>query len=186
MASRDDTEGTRQMSAISCAPWPRHGVGQIYHPMGTRRTSMALGPSAPNSPDHPFGLFILLLLILILTLIPFSFRSHHTSPSIIVIHTMDTAKPRSSRRLFPTAPSTDPDDPTRLTLPSDCELVAGTFVVFKWQDHYCMLQVNVTLYCWGRRRSGAIEHVLDKYGLTHSPQLYRINSSSSVTRSGAG
>lgn len=39
-----------------------------------------------------------------------------------------------------------------------------------------MLQVNVTLYCWGRRRSGAIEHVLDKYGLSQSPQLYRVNS----------
>ena len=39
-----------------------------------------------------------------------------------------------------------------------------------------MLQVNVTLYCWGRRRSGAIEHVLGKFGLSQSPQLYRINS----------
>ena len=39
-----------------------------------------------------------------------------------------------------------------------------------------MLQVNVTLYCWGRRRSGAIEHVLDKYGLSQSSQLYRVNS----------
>ena len=34
----------------------------------------------------------------------------------------------------------------------------------------------MTLYCWGRQRSGAIEHVLDKYGLTDSPQLYRVNS----------
>ena len=86
-------------------------------------------------------------------------------------------KPRSSRRLFagPTNTSTL-DDPTQLTLPSDCELIAGTFVVFKWENSYCMLQVNVTLYCWGRRRSGAIEHVLDKYGLSQSPQLYRINS----------
>ena len=38
-----------------------------------------------------------------------------------------------------------------------------------------MLQANITMYCWGRRRSGAIEHVLDKYGLNHSSELYRIN-----------
>jgi hypothetical protein len=82
-------------------------------------------------------------------------------------------QPRSSRRLFPT----DSLDSThqQLCLPSGCELVANTFVVFKWQKKCCVLQANLTLYCWGRRRSGAIEHVLDKYGLTHSPQLYRIN-----------
>ena len=86
-------------------------------------------------------------------------------------------KPRSSRRLF-TAAATNPssEDPTQLILPSNCELVAGTFVVFKWENSHCILQVNATLYCWGRRRSGAIEHVLDKYGLSQSPQLYRVNS----------
>ena len=86
-------------------------------------------------------------------------------------------KPRSSRRLFTTSPSSaEADESTQLVLPSDCELVAGTFVVFRWEGHCCVLQVNVTLYCWGRQRSGAIEHVLDKYGLTHSLQLYRLNS----------
>ena len=86
-------------------------------------------------------------------------------------------KPRSSRRLFAT--TTDDsvaDESTQLALPTDCQLIAGTFVVFKWENCCCMLQVNLTLYCWGRRRSGAIEHVLDKYGLSQSPQLYRINS----------
>ena len=82
-------------------------------------------------------------------------------------------KPRSSRRLF--AVSTL-DDSTQLILPSDCELVAGTFVVFKWENSCCMLQVNATLYCWGRQRSGAIEHVLAKYDLAQSPQLYRVSS----------
>jgi integrase len=86
-------------------------------------------------------------------------------------------KPRSSRRLF-AGPVNSPtsEDSTPLILPSDCELVAGTFVVFKWENSYCVLQVNVTLYCWGRQRSGAIEHVLEKYGLSQSPQLYRVNS----------
>ena len=82
-------------------------------------------------------------------------------------------KPRSSRRLFAASPL---DDSTELILPSDCELVAGTFVVFKWENSCCILQVNATLYCWGRHRSGAIEHVLAKYDLTQSPQLHRINS----------
>ena len=90
---------------------------------------------------------------------------------------MTTTKPRSSRRLFPTSPSfAEADESTQLALPSDCELVAGTFVVLRWEGHCCVLQVNVTLYCWGRQRSGAIEHVLSRYGLTHSPQLYRVNS----------
>jgi hypothetical protein len=82
-------------------------------------------------------------------------------------------KPRSSRRLFSTS---EADESTELALPRDCELVAGTFVVLRWESHYCVLQVNVTLYCWGRQRSGAIEHVLHKHGLTDSPQLFRINS----------
>ena len=80
-------------------------------------------------------------------------------------------KPRSSRRLFPNTQ----EESDQLSLPTDCELVANTFIVFPWSNHYCVLQVNFTLYCWGRRRSGAIEHVLEKYGLVHSPQLYRVN-----------
>ena len=51
-----------------------------------------------------------------------------------------------------------------LVLPPDCELVADTFLVFQWQGRYCALQNNVTMYCWGQRRSGAIEHVLERYG----------------------
>ena len=87
-----------------------------------------------------------------------------------------TAKPRSSRRLFHAEPLTAfGESAHQLTLPSECELVANTFVVFKWQRQYCVLQANVTMYCWGRRRSGAIEHVLEKYGLTNSPQLYHVN-----------
>ena len=87
------------------------------------------------------------------------------------------SKPRSSRRLFSTSPSSaDVAESAELVLPPDCELVAGTFVVLRWENQCCVLQVNVTLYCWGRIRPGAVEHVLDKYGLTHSPQLYRINS----------
>ena len=38
------------------------------------------------------------------------------------------------------------------------------------------MQANLTLYCWGGRRSGALEHVLERYGWTHSSQLHRINS----------
>jgi len=64
----------------------------------------------------------------------------------------------------------------QLTLPDGCDLVAGTFVVFHWQERHCVLQADVTLYCWGRRRSGAIEHVLHKYGWTNSSQLQRISS----------
>ena len=63
-----------------------------------------------------------------------------------------------------------------LVLPPDCELVADTFLVFQWQGRYCALQNNVTMYCWGQRRSGAIEHVLERYGWTHSSQLYRLSS----------
>ena len=86
-------------------------------------------------------------------------------------------KPRSSRRLFAAlTTSSAPDDANQLVLPTDCELIAGTFVVFKWENSCCILQVNTTLYCWGRQRSGAIEHVLARYELTQSPQLYRINS----------
>ena len=86
------------------------------------------------------------------------------------------AKPRSSRRLFHADPSTKGSELAEpLTLPSGCELVASTFVVFVWQKQCCVLQTNMTMYCWGRRRSGAVEHVLDKYGLTDSPRLYHIN-----------
>ena len=54
--------------------------------------------------------------------------------------------------------------------------MAATFIVFQWNGRYCTLQNNVTMYCWGQRRSGAIEHVLERYGWTHSPQLYRVSS----------
>ena len=75
----------------------------------------------------------------------------------------------------------------QLSLPTNCELVANTFVIFRWENQYCVLQVNATLYCWGRRRSGAIEHVLEKYGLAHSPQLVpRQLQRSSAPRCGAG
>ena len=65
---------------------------------------------------------------------------------------------------------------TTLVLPEECELVADTFVVFQWQGRYCTLQNNVTMYCWGQRRSGAIEHVLERYGWTDSPQLHRVST----------
>ena len=61
-------------------------------------------------------------------------------------------------------------------MPDDCELVAGTFVVFRWQAQPCILQVNLTQYCWGGQRSGALELVLEEHGLTRSPQLHHINS----------
>ena len=80
---------------------------------------------------------------------------------------------RTTRRLRGT---TEPDDSAQLVVPKGCDLVAGTFLIFRWQDEYCVLQTNLTLYCWGRRRSGAIEHVLEKYGWTHSAQLHRVNS----------
>ena len=81
-----------------------------------------------------------------------------------------TAREGRSRRLQQSL-SADPHS-TPLTLPDGCELVAGTFVVFRWEERHCVLQANITLYCWGRRRSGAIEHVLDKHGWTHSSQLH--------------
>ena len=86
----------------------------------------------------------------------------------------DEQATRRSRRLL--GPSSTDAEITELALPESCALAAGTFVVFVWNKHYCVLQTNVTLYCWGRRRSGAIEHVLEKYGWTHTPQLQRINS----------
>ena len=61
-------------------------------------------------------------------------------------------------------------------MPEGCELVAGTFVVFRWKEQPCILQVNLTQYCWGGQRSGALELVLEDHGLTHSPQLHHINS----------
>ena len=70
----------------------------------------------------------------------------------------------------------DATESTPLVLPEGCELVADTFLVFQWQGRYCTLQNNVTMYCWGQRRSGAIEHVLERYGWTHSPQLHRVSS----------
>ena len=105
-------------------------------------------------------------------------RSIHRSKAFSAYHiTFHAMKPRSSRRLFDTGANTPAsEESTQLVLPTDCQLVAGTFVVFKWEDSCCMLQVNVTMYCWGRRRSGAVEHVLAKYGLSQSSQLYRVNS----------
>ena len=79
---------------------------------------------------------------------------------------------RKSRRL--TAPTDMVTD--ALVMPEDCELVAGTFVVFRWQQQPCILQVNLTQYCWGGQRSGALELVLEDYGLTHSPQIHHVNS----------
>ena len=79
---------------------------------------------------------------------------------------------RKSRRLTaPCGPATE-----ALVMPDGCELVAGTFVVFRWQEQPCILQVNLTQYCWGGQRSGALELVLEDHNLTHSPLLYHINS----------
>ena len=86
---------------------------------------------------------------------------------------ISTVALRTSRRL---RNATEPDESAKLVMPEGCDLVAGTLLVFRWQEEYCVLQTNLTLYCWGRRRSGAIEHVLEKNGWTHSPQLHRINS----------
>jgi integrase len=85
-----------------------------------------------------------------------------------------TALLRKSRRLS----SSSNADEDILVLPQGCELVANAFVVFRWQGHPCVLQINLSAHCWNRRRSGAIEHVLDKYGWTHSSQLYRVSSNS--------
>ena len=100
-------------------------------------------------------------------------------PSILILISVmqvdrDEQATRRSRRLL--GPSSADPETTELALPEGCALAAGTFVVFAWNKHHCVLQANVTLYCWGRRRSGAIEHVLEKYGWTHMPQLQRINS----------
>jgi hypothetical protein len=86
---------------------------------------------------------------------------------------------RKNRRLSPSAAlDAKSDDSEHLVLPVDCELVANAFVVFRWQDHHCVLQMNLSAHCWGRRRSGAIEHVLSKYGWSQSSQLYRVSTSS--------
>ena len=86
---------------------------------------------------------------------------------------------RKSRRLA------IPSDTTTevLAMPDGCELVAGTFVVFRWREQPCILQVNLTQYCWGGQRSGALELVLEDHGLTHSPQLYHVNSKLVTDRS---
>jgi len=81
---------------------------------------------------------------------------------------------RKSRRLA--SPSDTATAADALAMPDDCELVGGTFVVFAWQRRPCILQVNLTQYCWGGHRSGALELVLEEHGLTHSPQLHHINS----------
>jgi hypothetical protein len=102
----------------------------------------------------------------------FSFFGSFSSPLVMSV---PTAIVRKSRRLSDPS-SLPPDELIQLVLPEGCDLVANTFVVFKWQDQCCLLQTNLTLYCWGGRRSGALEHVLEKYDWTHSPQLHRINS----------
>ena len=91
-----------------------------------------------------------------------------------------SAAVRRSQRLLASLPSTaaSTDESSRLVLPEGCELVANAFVVFRWEDHPCVLQLNLSAHCWSRRRSGAIEHVLDKYGWRQSPQLHRVRSSS--------
>ena len=88
---------------------------------------------------------------------------------------------RKSRRLSAPADrraATVTDESVLLVLPQGCELVANAFIVFRWQGHPCVLQMNLSAHCWGRRRSGAIEHVLDKYGWSHSSQLHRVSSNS--------
>jgi hypothetical protein len=91
----------------------------------------------------------------------------------------DSVAIRKSRRLASSAAhGTEADESKHLILPAGCELVANAFVVFRWQDHHCVLQMNLSAHCWGRRRSGAIEQVLDKYGWSQSSQLYRVSTSS--------
>ena len=92
----------------------------------------------------------------------------------------DNVALRRSRRLLApmAAAAASADEGSHLVLPEGCELVANTFVVFRWEGHPCVLQLNLSAHCWGGRRSGAIEHVLDKYGWTQSPQLHRVRSSS--------
>jgi hypothetical protein len=98
---------------------------------------------------------------------------HHHSTFLSMSGSSDLAMAqRRSRRLA----QDDSTQEQQLVLPDDCDLVAGTFVVFRWHDQPCLLQVNVTLYCWGGQRSGALEMVLNEYGCTHSPQLHHVNS----------
>jgi hypothetical protein len=84
---------------------------------------------------------------------------------------------RKSRRLSSPSSSFHRDLSTQLTLPEGCHLVANTFVIFKWQDQCCLLQTNLTLYCWGGRRSGALEYVLENMvGLIHLNSIASIPS----------
>jgi hypothetical protein len=86
---------------------------------------------------------------------------------------------RKSRRLSSSAAhDAKADESEHLVLPAGSELVANAFVVFRWRDHHCILQMNLSAHCWGRRRSGAIEHVLDKYCRSESSQLHRISTNS--------
>ena len=87
---------------------------------------------------------------------------------------------RKSRRLAApvAATATSTDEGSHLVLPEGCEMVANAFVVFRWEDQPCVLQMNLSAHCWGRRRSGAIEHVIDKYGWTPSSLLHRVSSNS--------
>jgi hypothetical protein len=65
-------------------------------------------------------------------------------------------------------------EPRQLVLPADCEIISSTFLLFQFQKRYVILQRNVSLYCWGRERSGAIEFVLQRLSLSDS--VIRINS----------
>ena len=126
------------------------------------------GLSFPISPDNSF---CTALSLFIRRSLPF--RLTHQLRRVVMQQPDGDGQQRRSERLQ--APSSAAES-AQLVLPQGCNLVADTFVVFQWQDRYCALQSNVTLYCWGQRRSGAIEHVLEKYGWTHSSQLHRVNS----------
>ena len=148
--------------SVASLPFVSLGMSCTTHRMGGN-----LGLFSSNSLNN--GLFTELSLFIRRSL------AFHLAPQpcYVVMQPDVNGQQRRSERLQ--APSSAME-PTRLVLPQGCDLVADTFVVFQWQDRYCALQSNVTLYCWGQRRSGAVEHVLEKYGWTHSPQLRRVNS----------
>ena len=100
--------------------------------------------------------------------------SHNFSPPRFDMQ-LDAEPTRASRRRRLLV-ADEAEDTTPLVVPHGCELVADTFLVFQWQGCYCTLQSNITLYGWARRRSGAIEHALERYGWTLSPQLHRVSS----------
>ena len=53
---------------------------------------------------------------------------------------------RKSRRLSD-HPSLQQDLSAQLTLPEECDLVANTFVIFKWQDQCCLLPLTKLAFC---------------------------------------